>query len=178
MQVDEIDSIRGKLEELDVSPHKARRLATKFPEDYLNHKVEVLRYLLQTDNPPANPGGFLVKSIEEDYAEPPEFKSQEQLAAEHAALEKLKIAKRQKKKAVQAAEQAKRDEQDRRRREVEGKVDSYLESLPASKRDDVVQAAYDRERKAGHDWIDQEGAIGDVARSEALKNHVIALLKG
>lgn len=177
LEVEEADSMRNQLEIAGVSPQKARRLTTIFPEDYLKHKMEVLRYLLQTDNPPANPGGFLVKSIEEDYAEPPEFKSQEQLAVEQAALEKLKAAKRQKKEAAQAAEQAKRDEQDRQRREAEAKVDGYLESLPASKRDDVVQAAYDRERKAGHDWIDQKGTAGDVARSEALKKYVLGLLQ-
>lgn len=165
------------LETRGVTKTKARRIATKYPEDYVLHKMEILDYLIQT-NPPNNPAGFLVKAIEEDYAAPAGFRSKSELEEERRAKEQVKANRLKKKQEADEKALRQKESEAKKAKEMDEKVEMFLNSLPPAKRAEAIEEAYNKQRRGGEysDWIDKEGPFGEMARRFALCDYVMSKL--
>lgn len=96
-----------KLEEHNIGSDKARRLATKYAEDYIDAKIEFLEWKLELQEsdrrrrgrPIEDPAGWLIRAIEKDYQPPPAFKTkaQRQQEAEEIAQQFEEIEQQQQK---------------------------------------------------------------------------------
>ena len=81
-----------ELNKRGISRRIALRLSWGYPEEYLQHKIEVFDWLFETGSHSVkeNPAGFLRMSIEEDYAEPAKFVSKEERELRRKKAEALK----------------------------------------------------------------------------------------
>lgn len=69
-----------QLTDRGLAPNVAKKLIQSHSEAYLNHKIIVFEFLMDNNSHlvKSNPAGFLRKSIEEDYTDPPNFISEEE----------------------------------------------------------------------------------------------------
>lgn len=82
----------------------AQSLAAKHPPDYLQSKIELLDYLVESGSLQVkkNPAGYLRKAIEEDYQPPKGFKGRAQREAEAQFEQAADEARRAERQAAQA----------------------------------------------------------------------------
>ena len=68
-----------------ISESVARRLAQKYPQEYLLEKIEFLEFEQTRMTNLANPAGWLRRAIEDDYARPSGFQSASEIEAQQVA---------------------------------------------------------------------------------------------
>jgi hypothetical protein len=130
--------LEAQMIKLGVNAMKARRLMATFPEDYLQHKVEVTHYvMMQKEGGLKNPAGFLIKAIEEDYATPSEYKNPEARAAEDAAnqQQKIKLVEKQNAKRRGDIEEFLKVQYDR---EIRRLIDEKVQSETPARRESIT----------------------------------------
>lgn len=121
---DELSPTELALIEAGVKRDKAQDLASRFPVEKVQEKLEVLSYLLERKSSQVerNPAGFLIRSIEEDYAAPRGFVTSAQrkkrLDVEKRNREQQTLATRNQEETIRA-----------RNAEIEALYDSYWASL-------------------------------------------------
>lgn len=135
-----LPSVEQQLIRRGVSTIKAATLAKQYPNETIESKLDVFDWLTAKEDKRVaqNPAGYLVKSIEDDYAAPKGFISKaEQQKREQARLEaeRRKAEDRRRQQAVKAHERAEREA-----------VDAYWKSLSPSE-----QAALDKAAEAQAD---------------------------
>jgi Replication initiator protein A len=170
--------IEAELIQFGISPKKACRLATTLPEDYLRHKIDELHYLLTQNNGKiSNPAGYLVKSLEENYAPPKAYKTPAQRRAETEILKQRNDAS---KKANAAFEEDRRRKQEifaRTENEKRDKVRDYLNSLPEDERAIIVAEAILREKSRGHGFLDRsDGPLLEKLKEQIIVEYVLQLI--
>jgi Replication initiator protein A len=167
------NQLEARLTDLGVSKGKAKRLMARHPSEYLQHKIEILEYLLQGDAKPDNPAGFLVKSIEEDYAAPPGFQSQEEFVRE----DRIERETQQRLRTL-AEEREKRRREGLAREEAialekQRVVGDYLSSLAGEDTQKLMNEAL----KTGNpNMLKLEGIAGKIYREQLLQNYVLGLI--
>ena len=175
VEIETVGDVEQRMLDLGVSPLKARRLKTTMPHDFLEQKLEVVEYLLSIKGKePANPAGYLVKSIEEDYAPPKDFKTKEELKKEAAAAAAAKAKREAAKAAKEEQERLEKKEQERQEHEREQKVAEYLNSFPADKQEAIIQKAYEEAPAHLKKYINSEiaGGFAEMSRRVALTEYV------
>jgi phage replication O-like protein O len=78
------DDVCVALEHFGITKKQALRLAKEYPQEYILKKLELVQWLVDTNSPlvAKNPAGFAIRAIEEDYKQPPYYKSKKPLAQE------------------------------------------------------------------------------------------------
>ena len=109
------------LQKFKIGKQKAQQLASQYPDDYIETKIEFLEWKLETKprgRPVSDIAAWLVQAIEKDYQPPANFKSKaqrekkaEELARQEAALEE----KHQKAREMEEEEEARQREELRHR---------------------------------------------------------------
>lgn len=165
--------LEARLVGLGVSKGKAKRLVVRHRSEYLQHKIEILEYRLQGEGKLDNPAGFLVKSIEEDYAAPAGFKSQEELVRE----ERIEGETRRLRKLAAQREKCRREERAAKEEalalEKQRVVGDYLSSLAREE----TQKLMDEALKMGNpNMLKLEGNAGKLYREQLLQNYVLGLI--
>lgn len=167
------EQLEARLTGLGVSKGKAKRLMARHPSEYVRRKIEILEYLLRGDAKPDNPAGFLVRSIEEDYAAPLGFKSQEEFVRED------RIERETRRLRTLAEEREKRRSEDLAAREEaialekQRVVGDYLSSLAG----EDARKLMDEALKTGNPkMLKLEGIAGKVYREQLLQNYVLGAM--
>ena len=116
-----------------VSRNRAEKLIGKFPASLIDGKLEVFDWLAaKKDRGVAtNPAGYLVKSIEEDYAAPKAFVSRAELQRRQAA--------RQARERQAAEDTRRRQEEESRDRARQERVIAYWESLKPKEQAELLE---------------------------------------
>lgn len=170
--------VEAQLIELGVSSQKARRLVTTQPDGYLRERIDVVRYLKAKGSAEIkNPAGYLVKSIEEQYALPEGYQTPEQRVLdqekilEQAAIRKKKQNAKEE-QSRQAAERLAREEAEKAE-----KIASYLNELKPNEREKIAADAVAIEVAAGRGtFLNHPGKIGEAARKTVVDEHVLTLI--
>jgi phage replication O-like protein O len=79
------------LKEFKIEDQKARELASRFPSEHIQEKLEFLKWKLETrkrGRPIQDPAAWLVRAIEKDYKPPPAFHSRQEIARQQAEQRK------------------------------------------------------------------------------------------
>lgn len=139
MEFDTLPEIEQDLVRRGVSRGRAKNLAARFPEEAIREKIEEFDFLMAQAaekklEPPANPGGYLAQSIEENYAAPKGYKSKAERAREEEEKKAAEAGKRLARRRKEVEEAAERREKEERHRRNEERVRRYLESLSPAKR--------------------------------------------
>lgn len=173
-----VSEIEEVLVKIGVSPKKACRLAATLPEDYLRHKVDELNHVLADGKTNiANPAGYLVKSIEENFTPPKDFKTAAQKKAEAAQRREQDDAKAKKEADAKAKKQQQEQAEEQQRLERQNKVAAYLATLPEDQREALISEVIRREKAAGNLLLSRpDAAFYEKARSLAIEEYVIQLL--
>lgn len=161
---------------IGVTKTKARRLVAKFPPDFIRHKIEVIDFLMAKEEPPKNPAGYLVKSIEETYSDPTGFLTEAERRQEEEEMALLNLEKKRKREQKEALAQTQRDQELRVEAEKAKAVDIYLKSLSEEEKKKTVKAAHQQARDGGDDWIDKDSVLGEHSRQTALENYILPLV--
>lgn len=174
VEVSPLSEIEAKLLEKGVTEQEARRLATEFPEEFLADKIAVVEFKQrQTGAKPfTNAAGYLVKSIRENYVNPPGFKT---------SAEKRQIEERTK-QIKEKREQQLRDEEDKRRREIDEaekaneeakrKIANYLGKFSANEQEKIKEEAFRIARVKGAKYIGKGGMFAEMEEFSALLQFV------
>jgi hypothetical protein len=95
-QPDAIGLLAQELTKRRVTPTTARAIATQYPAGRITAKIEAFDWLLQRRDSRVskNPAGYLVKSIQDDYAAPHGFATKAQLVASHQEQQRRAEAER------------------------------------------------------------------------------------
>jgi len=139
----ELTPLLSDLTALGVTVKKAAALVKRHPPAYIRSKIDLVTWMRETD--PAsmtNPGGFLVKAIEDDYAAPKGYKPK----AEREESARQAEAARQQRAAEQRrqAEAARQQEAEAAREKAEiQQAEAYWESLESADQDELDRAALD-----------------------------------
>ncbi|MEM7147484.1 MAG: replication initiator protein A [Verrucomicrobiota bacterium] len=171
----EVGAVEALLIDFGVSVTQARRLVVSQPEVLIRAKIDILKYKIATEDAPTNPAGWLVRAINEDWAPPADFKSEAERAAEDKAAEDRAEARKQRmaeleakaqedKRAVDAAEHARRET-----------IDGYLNGLSATDRQALIETAI-AAVPDGLGFKNRQGPAGDAFRQSAIDEHVLTLL--
>ncbi len=77
---DESSAVIGHLRQRRLSGRVAEQFAREYPEDYLLAKIDLLDWMMERhpSQVKTNPGGWLRKAIEDDYAPPPDYVPREE----------------------------------------------------------------------------------------------------
>ena len=135
MAVEPQSELEAKLIEREVSAGVASELVSKFPEDFIARKIDEFDHQLRTGtNEVLNKGGYLAKSIREQWASPTGYKSPEELLRERQANEKRQEAVRLREEQKKAAEA----EYKRIRGIRDQSIDSYLKALDENEREELT----------------------------------------
>ena len=148
----------------DVSRSRAEELIRQYPAERINSKIEVFDWLLSRKDKriQKSPAGYLVKSIEDDYAAPKGFKSKAQQGEEATA--KQEAQRRELDATRRKQEQEAREKKDRQ--ELTAKVDAFLAKLSPEDRKEFEQQA-----------LAAAGSDGRFFRDALIREHVIKLLE-
>jgi hypothetical protein len=166
------------LVELGVSPKKAQSLVGKYPEEFLTHKIDQLRFHMAHKGADfKNPAGFLVKSIEEDYAPPSGYKTPEQREQEEAERNE-KRQKREQVKEAAAAKQRERDEAARQAAQQQSaEVQAFLDSMPEEEQCVVITEAIRREMAKGFmGGLKPDSRAYQTLKKQAVEEYVLELI--
>ena len=102
MEINELSELEGKLIAIGVTETTATKLIDQYGESEVEKRLEVVEFLLvDKKTAPANPPGYLVKSLKDGYESPPGFKTAEEKSKDSAAATRGKMAATEKKKATQ-----------------------------------------------------------------------------
>jgi hypothetical protein len=131
----ELAELEGELVSRGVSPARAAELVAAHPADRIKIKLEVFDWMLATKDKRVtkSPAGYLVKSIEDDYAAPKGFESRDERRRRAEAERGATSAKQRRE-----AEASSRQEAERAR------IDAYLASLSAAERKKLEEGAFAR----------------------------------
>jgi plasmid replication initiation protein len=142
-----------KLVELGVTKTKAENLVTRFAAESIESKIDVLEWLLSKKDKRVekSPAGYLVKSIEDDYAVPKGFISR-------AEREKRERERAEQKQREAEAERQKRENEARERAERSA-IAMYWKSLTPD-----AQTAFDEAALAEAAPEELDGLFGPLAR--------------
>jgi hypothetical protein len=149
-----------------VAAEAARRIAGTFEVDRIERQIEILDWLLENKDPRVsrNPPGFLIRSIEGDFASPPGFVSrQERLRREQEAMDKKNGAKQHRRRQ-------RRDRQSREH-ERQAEIQSFWESLAPEEAAAAAAEALAQASPLQREWIRQGGSIGKAARDAVLESY-------
>lgn len=86
------DPILERLSSLNIGREKAEELTATFPEDYLDEKLELLQWKLDTPSrgrPIKDPAAWLIRAIEGDFQPPPTFKTAAERQREQEEQERI-----------------------------------------------------------------------------------------
>ncbi len=174
-----LSEVETLLVELGVSANAARRLVTTQPEGYLREKIDVVHFLkARKDSSIKNVAGYLVKSIEEQYALPEGYKTPEQRSVEQNLKEQQTLKTRELKQARTDQERLKHDAEAQASREREQKVAAYLDSLTPTARKKIAADSIAREMEAGRGFLlNHPGRLGKAARKGVLEDYVLNLIQ-
>ena len=156
-----------------VTAAKAERLAREYPAEVIAGKVEVLDWLAAKGDKrmAKSPAGYLVKSIEEDYAAPQGFVS----PAERRRREEARRAQEREK-----AEQRRREQEQAARDEAQRQaVDAYLGRLtPAERKALEAEALARAGPEARQCYEEAPGRLRATVLLGLLREHVAQELSG
>jgi hypothetical protein len=180
VEPDTPSGVEARLIDLGVSPRQARRLAITHHEEYLDMKIDEVRYLMAKESGKfKNPAGFLVKSIEEKFSPPLGFQTPGEKAKVEAEVFKKKETVRRLKEDREERSRKKEEERERAAKALTDKVENYLASLSDEDRELVCSDAIKREMAKGKlfsDWLQEDSKRGEVLRKTAIEEHVLQLL--
>ncbi len=160
-----------------VSAKKARRLAATMPEDYLRLKMDEFRYFLtQNQGKLTNPAGYLVRSIEENYTAPKDYKSPEDREKEAAEREARKKATQKRKEAEEARRKGKEAEERQKATERSRRAQEYLSGLPEEERKGLIENITRTQKSQG--FFPTSPNLAEFMINLAIEDHVINLLDG
>lgn len=171
IKVDDLSALEAKLVKHGVTKSQAQRLIAKHPEEMVEAKVELLEFKISKGDAPENAGGFLVKAVEEDYANPRGFKTQAELQLEATDDEKRRKEREAKMKAKAEAEARMQSDKDEAHAKQEKLVADYLASLSEADREQLKAEALKR-----------SGSLASVVQEQSplraaiIHNHVLDLL--
>jgi replication initiator protein A/DnaA-like protein len=82
--VEPVDDVVIALQNFGISKQPAKRLAKKYPAQYVLEKLELTQWLVEKKSPlvAKNPQGFLIRAIEDDYKQPAQYKGKEAKATQ------------------------------------------------------------------------------------------------
>lgn len=165
--------------EFGVSPKKASRLATTNPEDYLRHKIDEIRHLMEQGKEKIfNPAGYLIKAIQENYTAPKTYKTPEQRKIDEDLKAQRLEARRKSDAALEAVRLRKEEIRKAEEKDNLERVQAYLNSLPEEERELVTAEAIRFEKAKGHGLLDRsEGLLLDILHQQAIAEYVLRLLK-
>ena len=130
-----------------VSAKKARRLVATMPEDYLHLKLDEFRYFkAHNQEKLTNPAGYFVRSIEENYTPPKDYKTPEEREKEAAAAVKRAEAARKRKEKLEANEKAKAETEAQKAALRTQRTNEYLAQLPETERQELVETITNAQR--------------------------------
>jgi hypothetical protein len=118
----------AELTQRGVTAAKAARLTKQYPADAIRSKLEVFDWMREMKDKriAKNPAGYLVKSVEEDYAAPPGFESL-------ADRQRRQEARKEQERAA-ASERRRRQEEETRQEAERKEVDAYIKRLDPAER--------------------------------------------
>lgn len=155
----EQESARLLLEERNVHPVRAAEIARQMPSEKIAEHVEAFDYLCSTDSRPKSPAGYLLKSIEDNYALPSGFVSTK-------AREKAAAREREARRAEALAEDSERKAAAERRKVAE----AFWSALTVEERGAHETRAFESVRK-----LFPNGPSG-AAREALLLSHALSEL--
>ncbi|MEI6715285.1 MAG: replication initiator protein A [Verrucomicrobiota bacterium] len=129
-----------------VTSRQARLLMSEFPPEFISEKIDILDFLLNSGGNavPANPAGYLVRSIRENWPRPAGFRSsqeqQQELELQLARKEKIRQMK-ETRKFQEDVELRKQEEEAARMAAIAAK---YLDGLSKEQQEEVTQLATER----------------------------------
>lgn len=177
VEVEVVDVLAARLESLGVSAKRAVGLADSHEEDYIEDKIEILEFLLGSEEheSPRNIGAWLATAISDDYKAPKGFKSRAERLREAEEARKRKEAKKAAMEARKAEEARKEAQKAAEEEEARQRVGEYLEGLESAQRAELEEqslATIDRS------WREKEGVMADMMRENALRDMVLEMLDG
>jgi hypothetical protein len=168
-------SSRTPLEEalvgFGVHPDIAARLVSENDADFVKRKLDVAKALLLKNDRKvsANPPGFLVSSIKNKFADPPNVQDPKILEEQQA--KKLKRMEEKRQRALKAeAEEGARAER------IQKACDAYWAKLPDAFREQEMAQAIEKADKLQFDLIKRGGPLAEAARKSVLNAHALAML--
>ena len=125
-----VSVLEGRLIASGVTASVAADFVSKYPAEVIERKIDELDYLVNQGKGPANPGGWLAKSIRESWEKPSGYKNPSERAEEAAEAKKKTEAREEARARRKAAE----DEKERLEIARMERAENYLKSLTPSQR--------------------------------------------
>jgi hypothetical protein len=171
----ELSELEKELTTRGVSSSKAAELVEKHPAERIRVKLEVFDWMLATKDKRAtkSPAGYLVKSIEDDYAAPKGFETK----ADRAKREEAEREKRR----VEAEAKRRQREAEAREQAIHAKVTKHWNSLtPAEQQKLDAEALEQAEESLAKSYQEMAETRNPIARSflKTIRDaHIRRLLK-
>jgi hypothetical protein len=166
----ELSELEKELITRGVSSSKAAELVEKHPAERIRVKLEVFDWMLATKDKRAtkSPAGYLVKSIEDDYAAPKGFETK----ADRAKREEAEREKRR--QAAEARRQ--KDEAAAREEAIRKQIDAYWDSLDEQQRAKLDAEALERADQATRDAYSNHPSLKNFYLRSLRAVHIRTLL--
>lgn len=143
MKIESPSALEGNLIEQGVNASTASRLVEQYPPELIERKIDECLFLVrQGKGPTSNPGAWLTKSIQEAWDSPPDYKSEEELAAIQKQREEQEEKKR---KAARGKKDAKEEYETITKLRSET-AQTYFDELTEEERDQLKEKVIEGEK--------------------------------
>jgi len=151
-----------------VSTSTARSTVKQYPATRIQPQLEVFDYLVAQNDPKVsrNPPGFLLSAIRGEYAPPKDFLDHTAQEQRRRETEERRAREARRKEQQQAAAQAKEEARDRA-------IAQFWQSLSATERQRLEQAALSQATSAQHKMLAQGGTLAAATRKTLLDAHAL-----
>ena len=168
---DVASGVQEKLVALGVSEEKAKALSEQFPAEKIEEKIQVLEFLVGKNDPKVktNPAGFLISSIERNFAPPKNFVTP-------TALKAKEDARKKKEEAVKAREKRRVEKEEAEEKKRRAAIDAFWSGLSATGRKQAEEAAMNEAGRLELDLIKQGGMMGKAAQQTIMDNYALSRL--